>query len=199
LKEATVDIAPNRPAAGFTLLEVMMAMFISAILMVILGNILMSSTRSVDAVVVDSVSDQEIRRSLDRLTDELRTSSSTALTINATGTNHDALALQTPSSFTGSVTWGAVDNGGTWHANWTVRYEVVGGQLVRRVFDLNGIQDGADVLLARGIDNLRAGVKGFRASAVGSVVNVGLRVNKGFRDGKSYTKEYTSSVLLKNS
>ena len=188
---------PRRPA-GFTLIELLMAMVIAAVLMVVVGNILISSTRSVDSMVVDSVSDQEIRQSLNRMLDELQMTSASRLAINSLATSHDTITFQTPSSYAGSVSWGAADTAGDWKAGWTVRYTVVAGQLVRQILNPSGEPVGADAVLARGVDGLSGGTKGFRVGLVGPVASVALRVRKQFRDGKVYTKEFSSSVYLKN-
>jgi prepilin-type N-terminal cleavage/methylation domain-containing protein len=189
---------PARRPAGFTLLELLMALAIASVLMVVVGNILISSTRSVDSMVVDSVSDQEIRQSLNRMLDEMQMTSTSRLAINSLGTDHDSITFQTPSSYAGAVTWGAKDAAGTWHADWTVRYTVVNGQLVRQVLNSGGSTVGASAVLARGIDGLSSGTKGFRVGLVGPVASAALRVRKQFRDGKVYTKEFSSSVYLKN-
>jgi len=183
---------------GFTLLETAMALAIASILMVVLGNILISSTNSVDTILVDSVTDQEIKKGLNRFLDEAQTSSTSVLTVDTTGADHDAVTLQTPGPYTGTVSWGATDTAAVWQTGWSVRYLVVGGQLVRRVLNGSGTQVGADELLVRFVDNVSGGQKGFRVAVTGPVVNAVVRIRKTFRDNKSYTKEMGSSAILKN-
>jgi hypothetical protein len=168
------------------------------VLIVVMGNILISSTRSVDAMVVDTTSDVEIRRSLGRLIDDLESTATARLSIDATGAGADALDLQTPSTYSGSVTWGAKDAAGVWRSDWRARYAVAGTQLVRRAINSMGVQVGADALLARNVDGRSGGVKGFRIALNGRIANIGLRVRKAFRDGKVYAKEFSTSVQLKN-
>jgi prepilin-type N-terminal cleavage/methylation domain-containing protein len=198
-----INHRPRNPAAGrrtgLTMIELMIAVTIASVLMVILGNIIISTTHSVDTLTVDTVSDQELKRSMGRLIGELQTVSPTALSINSADANNDAVILQTPGPYTsGTVNWGAVDTQGTWRDDWTAQYLVVDHRLIRRVFNDSGNQIGNDELLARDLD-LRSGVnKGFSVSRTGNVVKVSLRVHKTFRDSKDYRKSYESSVLLRN-
>ncbi len=198
-REQTVTSEPLvSRRGGFTLLETAMALAIASVLMVVLGNILISSTSSVDYIVVDSITDQEIKKGLNRLLDELQTSSTTVMAVDGSDADHDSATFQTPGAYTGTVSWGAVDVAGVWQTGWSVRYQVVGGELVRRVLNGSGTQVGANELLVRLVDNLSVGQKGFRITVTGPVVNTVIRIRKTFRDNKSYTKELSSSVFLKN-
>ena len=188
----------NNRQPGFTLVEVLSALAITSVLMVILGNIVISSTRAVDTVVVGSVGDQEIKRGLKRLVNELQTTSTSVLTINTSNASYDTATFQTPGTYNGTVSWGAVDIDGVWRMNWTVRYVMSGTQLVRQVFSGSGSKVGSDELLVRNVDSLRGGVKGLRLNRIGSVIRITLRISRTYRDAKDYFKEYNSSVLLKN-
>jgi prepilin-type N-terminal cleavage/methylation domain-containing protein len=183
---------------GLTLLEIIVATAVMAVLMTVLGNILVCSTRSVDALVVDSVSDQEIKKGLSRLINELETSASTVVAIDSSNASFDQVTFQTPGTYNGAISWGATDASAAWHSLWTVRYKVSGGLLVRRVINSTGNQVGSDELLVRKVDDLSGGVKGFGVARIGQLVNITIRVRKTFQDGKDYVRQYDSSVLLKN-
>ena len=127
-----------------------------------------------------------------------RQPATSVLSVNSADPDHDSLTLQTPGTYTGTVNWGATDLSNVWHASWSVRYQVVGGQLVRRVLNASGTQVGASELLIRSVDSASGGLKGFRVAVTGPVVNAVVRIRKTFRDNKSYTKELGSSIFLKN-
>ena len=192
-RSATID-----RRRGLTILEIIVATAVMTVLMTVLGNILVCSTRSVDAIVVDSVSDQEIKRGLSRLINELETSASTVVAIDSSNINFDQVTFQTPGTYNGAISWGATDAAAAWHSLWTVRYRVSGNQLVRRVINSSGNQVGADEMLVRKLDDLSGAVKGFGVTRVGQLVNITIRVRKKFQDGKDYVRQYDSSVLLKN-
>jgi prepilin-type N-terminal cleavage/methylation domain-containing protein len=185
-------------SSGFTMIEMATALSIAAIVMVIVGNILISSTHSVDYVMTDTTADQEMKRGISRLLGDLRTASPSVVTIATSDADHDSIAFQTPGTYDGSVTWGAKAPNGAWQAGWSLRYTVVAGTLVRRVLDAGGVQVGSDELLVRGVDRRTSGRKGFALAINGPLVTATVRTRKTFRDSNDYSKEFSSSVFLEN-
>ena len=184
---------------GFTLMETVVALGITAALMVVLGNILLSSTRSVDYVVTDSVMDQEIKRGLNRLLQEVQSSSPSTISVVETNPDHDVLVFQVPAHWDGvAVRWGATDDDNVFHEGWQIRYQVVQGDLVRGLLGATGLPVGTESLVLRRIDPARDGQKGFRVTRVNALITVLVRSGRQFRDGVWYEKEFTSSVHLVN-
>ena len=186
-------------SAGFTLLETMIALGVAVVGLAIVGNILVSSVGAVDQIMVDTSVEQDLKRGVSRLLRELGTSSTATIAIDTSNSSYDMATFQTPGTYSGSVTWGAIDTAGVWQSGWTVRYTVSSGTLVRRVLNGSGTQVGADETLVRTVDAVSGGVKGFRVTPNGPLYNVSVRVRKTFRDSKDYTKDFTSTVLVKNS
>jgi hypothetical protein len=184
-------------SAGLTLVEMVFVLAISGGLMVILGNILISSTNSADYVMSDSNRDFEVRRTLGWLLGELR-AAGTATSIATTDPQYDAVTFQTPGPALDTLQWGAVDAGGVWHPGWSVRYLVDRGTLFRRALDAAGAPSGEDQVFVRGIDGLRDGRKGFALSRTGSVIAATIRVNRVHADGRQFQKEYGCSIGMKN-
>lgn len=192
------DRRPIHRAQGFTLIEVAVALAILAIIAVVFGEVVISSTTSMDYLVTDNTSDMEIKRSLNTILNELRLSSNAVITLDTSDANFDTITFQTPDAYGSSVDWGASDSTGAWNANWSVRYTVANGRLVRRVLNALNNQVGSDEILARGIDSANGAVKGFQVTQNGPVVNVLIRVRKTPFDGKAYEKQMSTSIFLKN-
>lgn len=191
-------IARDGHQQGFTLMEVVVALGVASVVLLILGNILLSSTSSIDSVITGSTADQEMKKGLGRLLGELQGSSPTVVSISTADPDHDAITFQTPGSYNGGVNWGATESNGTWQAGWSTRYLVASGNLVRRVLDGSGNQIGPDELLVRRLDASTGGVKGFRMTRNGALVTATVRTRKGLRDSHEIQKEFTSSMFLKN-
>jgi len=185
-------------ARGLTLIEVAVAMTLGAIVMVILGNILSSTTDSVDSIVVGSVGDQDLKKSLNRFLDEVQRSSTSRLDIDSSDPDHDVITLQTPSNVGGTVSWGAVDATGIWREDWSARYLVEDGRLVRKALNTGLYPVGSDEPFARGVDGLRDGRKGFLVTRNGTVINAAIRVVRSYRSGVDSVKEFDSSVMVRN-
>jgi hypothetical protein len=49
------------------------------------------------------------------------------------------------------------------------------------------------------VDRLAGGLKGFRVAQNGPLITVTIRTRKNFRNNSEHTKEYSSTVFLKNS
>ncbi len=194
----TRSTRPDR-RSGWTLLETVVALAVAAVLMVVLGNILLSSTQSVDYVVTDSVMDQEMKRGLGRFFQEIQSSSTSTLSIDETDPDHDAVLFQVAAPWDGTaVRWGAIDDANVFHAGWRVRYRVVDGNLVRDFLGTTGLPAGTESLVLRRIDALLDGKKGFRVTRIDTLVTASVRSARRFRDGVRYEKEFASSVHLLN-
>ena len=134
----------HRPSAarrGFTLVELLLAMVLTIIVGLALFAAAQASTRAGAVAELVVYVTQEARRGMDTMASDLR---------EAGGTIDDSipgqLEFQLPVGFdtctSNAICWGAVDSGQAPQAGWKVRYQLVGGQLLRKV--LNGaIEDAA--------------------------------------------------------
>jgi len=189
----------SRRDEGFTLVEMAIALAVATILLVLIGDILFRSTSSADYIVQGSNATATMHRALDRIRGELHRAAPEVVNVNPGSTVNDSFTLQTAGPFSGTTRWGAEDNLGTWHEDWSARYSVVQGDLVRE--SLNGLDvvQGAPEIVARDVDDPISDDKGFEVTRNGPVVGLKLRVRKTFSDGVQHTEELTTSVLVKNS
>lgn len=187
-----------RSSRGISLIELMIVIALFSIIMVLLGSILLSSTRSMDYLVKDSTSDSQMKNALYQIFGELKSSNPSMVRISTADPDHDAITFQTPGPYLDGVQWGAMDDSGIWKADWSAQYLVVDGNLVRRVLDDGGQSVGSNKPIVLHVDGQRDGRKGFYLATKGPVINVGIRIWKTFSDGGSYQKEFSSSVFLRN-
>ena len=104
--------------------------------------------------------------------------------------------------YAGAICWGAQDGSGANRAGWSVRYEVAGKQLLRKVFDAAGAEQTAlQRVLANDVD---APNSSFAWDAAASVrtVTITLQIlyqNSALPGGSQTTNQLTSRVRLRNS
>ena len=193
-------------ASGFTLLEVTFAMAIGVTLTLIVTQIMVTSTVSVDYLSRSNVSDLGLKRALARMGEDFRESGTAVVTIDSTGTDWDAVTVQTADTSTDPVTWGTVDSDGVFRPNWQVEYLVVENDFVRRILNTGGVPVGPEATLIIGIDDLfddgggQGPQKGFIVEAVpGSrLFNVTIRLLATFRDNKQTRREVNTTFIVKN-
>ncbi|HUW56246.1 MAG TPA: prepilin-type N-terminal cleavage/methylation domain-containing protein [Planctomycetota bacterium] len=159
--------------AGFTLVEVAIVAIISSILLITIIVLTASSNDAYLTVREDTDANFSLRQALNRISDDLRQSSSSIIHITSDpDNNHDIVDLQVPISQDGStVNWGAEGTIG-----WHIHIQVEDGWLIRRVTDGVGIPQRMDEVLARDVDNLFDGQKGFGVTEAAGLYTITLRV-----------------------
>jgi prepilin-type N-terminal cleavage/methylation domain-containing protein len=181
---------------GFTLLELAVALAVGALLSVILGTVLLRGTNCINSIVTDAVAVEDMKDVVSTVISDLRRSSTTLITIDTSNANWDSMVLQVAGG-SPSAKYGAEDETGTFHPNWSIRYGVSGTDLLQETLN-PGMAVKASRILSRNVDGLRSGVKGFRVTQNGPLYNVTLRLNKTTQDGSTYQKSMGSTVLVKN-
>ncbi len=185
-------------SGGFTLVEMAVVLGVACVLMIIVGNILISSSTSTEHLIAESRMDFEVKRAMKALLGDLQASAPSVSTIDPSGTDYDSITYQVPGPFTGVRQWGAFDASHQWQPSWSVRFLVVQGNLVRRILDGSGQPRGSDEIYVRRIDNLRDGQKGFMVTRTGSLVTASIRILRTSREGHQSQKEYSSSTCMRN-
>lgn len=183
-------------AAGMSLLEVSIAMGVGVTLLSVLGSIIVGTTNSLDYIVKDSVTLQDIEDTVTSIRDEIRDSKPSAITIQ-TGTVNDVLTFQDSSEVGTTLDYGMDDSTGIWQSGWSVRYRVAGTDLVREVLSTGGALVSSDIV-AQSLDVVAGGQKGFSVIKNGNLYTILVTVNKTFSDQKSYTKTMQSTVRVAN-
>lgn len=182
-----------RPSqAGFTLIEVAIAAALSGIILITIVILTTSTNDAYNTVREDTDANFSLRQALNQVSDDLRQSSSSIIGITP-GVDHDSIDLQVPISQAGStVNWGAVGTVG-----WHIRILVEDGWLIRRVVDGTGIPQRTDEVLARDVDNLFEGEKGFTVTAADGLYQITLRVTAQ-RKQRTWRRTETTSVSTRN-
>lgn len=180
--------------AGFTLLEVAIVTVIATLLLMTIVVLTTSTNDAYDTVREDTEANFSLRRTLNRISDDMRQSSSSMIKIATDpDNNHDSLDLQMPVSQEDStVNWGAAGTVG-----WHIHILVEDGWLIRRVTDGAGIPQRTDEVLARSVDNQFDGEKGFSVTEVGGLYQITLRVTAR-RGERIWRRRETTSVSTRN-
>ena len=189
---------PPHGDAGYSLIEVAIAAGLGATLLTVLGNILISTTSSMDYMVKDTITLEDIKETVNTVTSELQNSQKTSITI-VPGANYDTITLQVYRDPPGVTppSYGAEDQYGTFNTGWSIRYRVTAPNLMREVLDGGGtIRWSMNV--AEDVDTSFSGQKGFAVVKNGNLYSVNLRINKTFDDQKFYRKSMGSTVFVKN-
>lgn len=177
---------------GFTLIEVAIVAAIASILLLGIAMMVRSTNDAYSTVSEDTDANFSLREALNRMSDEMRQSNTTVIQITP-GTNYDSIDLQMPVSYAGSaVSWGAAGTQG-----WHLRYLVENGWLIRRVVDGTGTVKQTDQVLARNVDTLFGGQKGFSVTATGGLYQISLRVTAQ-RGARTWRRTETTSVTTRN-
>jgi hypothetical protein len=141
---------------------------------------------------------QETRKVIDRITRELTASRSALVTIPIT---NDSVTFQMPVDWdsdgdavdaSGLVEWGAEGN-----LSWTIRY-FLGGlnnqQILRRVFNASGVQQGADTVVANDINLFQV----TRQPAQPNRILINLTAQKNTLDQRVINFNSGEQILLRN-
>jgi prepilin-type N-terminal cleavage/methylation domain-containing protein len=190
--------SPSAPGAhpseaGFTLVEVSVAVAVGALCMMVLGQALSSAAGSSESIVRQAEMLNGVQRCMEDLRKELRCASADLAEISGSDGN-DVLVLKTSGSFSDGFRWGACDETGVWQAGWSARFRVVDGHLVREALDIAGRVRGEARLLVRGVAAEGGDEKGFSVEKTGSLFNVELRLLRRFRNGTELRRVFSTSV-----
>ncbi|KPJ52867.1 MAG: hypothetical protein AMS16_05835 [Planctomycetes bacterium DG_58] len=185
---------PKSRQAGFTLIEVAIVAIISGLLLITVVVLTTSTDEAYDTVRQDTEANFSVREALNRVSDDLRQSSSSIIKITSDpDNNHDIIDLQVPVSQDGStVNWGAAETVG-----WHIHILVEDGWLIRRVTDGAGIPQQTDEVLARNVDSQFEGEKGFSVTPIGSIYVITVRVTAE-RKQRIWRRTETTSVSTRN-
>ena len=176
---------------GFTLVEMSIAVTITAIIGLAINSMLQSGTNSGQVVIRETRRANQIRRAADKFSKEIRQSQVAKLTIATLADNNHSVTFQLPLSVVAGVTtWGVYDKslGNTeadrTKAGWFVRYTVMqmalpGGvieaQLRRQILDATFVLQ-KEWILVRGLLSGNGPQPGFKLTASGSMWRVQLNV-----------------------
>ena len=177
---------------GFTLIEVAIVGIIVGFLVMSIMVLTGSTQDAYQTVQEDTDANFSLRRALNRISDDLRQSSTSIIQITE-GTDHDSIDLQVPISKVGStVNWGAAGVVGL-----HIRILVENGWLIRRVVDADGTPMRTDEVLARNVDDLYMGQKGFSVTESDGLYIISLRVTAK-RHQRIWRRTETTSVSTRN-
>ena len=178
--------------AGFTLVELTIVAVIAGVLLLAIVLLTSTTNDAYNTVSEDTNANFSLRQALNRISDDLRQSSSDMITITS-GYDHDSVDLQVPISQEGStVNWGAAGTVG-----WHVRILVEDGWLIRRVVDGGGIPQRTDEVLARHMDDWLEGEKGFSVVQTDQLYQITVRV-VAQRKQRTWRRTETTSVVTRN-
>lgn len=186
--------AHRRDEAGFTLVEMSVAMGVGVLCLLVLGQALSTAAGSSDSIIKQAEMLTDAQRGLEHLRRELQSASSDLVEVTTQADGNDVVVLKTGGPFTGAVRWGAHDRAGEWRAGWSSRFRIVEGHLVREALDLSGSARGEAQSLARGIAPSVPGRKGFAVQKNGSLFVIDLRVRREFRDGNRLERHFSTAI-----
>jgi prepilin-type N-terminal cleavage/methylation domain-containing protein len=210
-----------RERAGFTLIEVLIAMTISAI---VLGSAVTAAQRGVDAYrrsATNSALDAKVARALDRIKRELvGAGRDTLIPVPAAPFGSQVLEFQTEASWAGAaVAWGSsvqinwepapgeLDNGIDDNGNGLVDEGVVvrivdpGGPGEERVVLVRGVSELHEGELSNGIDDDGNGLideQGLSFDLNGDTLNVRLSLESRGPNGTLLVRTLETSITLRN-
>jgi len=178
--------------AGFTLIELAIVAVIAAVLLLTMVLVTTSTNDAYNTVREDTDANFSLRQALNRISDDLRQSSTSIISVTS-GVDYDSVDLQVPISQVGTtINWGAAGTVG-----WHIRILVEDGWLIRRVVDAGGIPKRTDEVLARNVDSLFQGQKGFSVTQTSGLYQVSLRVTAD-RGERTWRRTETTAVLTRN-
>lgn len=178
---------------GFTLIEVVMVCAVMGIILLTVITFSLSVQKSYETCLDGARVTANVRKPLETLSDELRNCSMDEIIIETDDPHADCLIIRVPVGYnSGSIIWGADGQAG-----YSIEYSVINNELVR--FLLNEEEDPVDRrVLARNVDVLRDGVKGFGVSRVGNLCTLSLRIRVSKTENRRIQRQAVTSVTLRN-
>ena len=177
-----------------TLVELVVAIATGSILVVMVGSVLLASTRMADSIVKES-SAQRIDMALRRITESLRRSANNRITIAVDGDLNSILTLQVLSSVDG-VSWGAERIDGTFVDGWSTAYRRTGTDLIRQTVDGTGAVV-EQLVVAVGVQDPSGGGPGFGVTVINSVYAVTINVHRTVGTTESLERSLSASVFVR--
>lgn len=179
---------------GFTLLEVMIAAAILSVVGLGLTQGLQLANQTNDTVQDRSDQNRELRKAVELLRAELKSTRSDLLNIVADGDGNHQVSLQVPVDGLGATSWGAYDRklGSTpaeqQREDWIIRYLALpdadgGRDLVRQVIDDTGAIRLQETLVRGLLDPNDPDGPSFLVQATGEVWETRLATKHGAADG----------------
>mgnify|MGYP005834884893 CR=1 FL=1 len=183
--------------AGLTLLEVVLALTLGAVIFATLGRVLVTSTDSLDQVNAGVQFVSDLKACLDAVGEDIRRSNEAQISVDKSPAAFDIFTLRVRGEDGGSPAYGAEDETGTFRPDWSIRYTVSSGDLVRQIRDGGG-DVVAERLVAQHVDGVFEGSKAFEVTQSGALCNVRLRVLRVLKGGNEYRRQADSSFLARN-
>ena len=183
-----------RRAAGLTLIELVVAVATGAILVVMVGSVLLASTRAADSIVKES-SARKVNVTLRRITESLRRSAKSRITVAVDGDLNSILTLQVLSSADG-VSWGAERIDGSFVDDWSTAYRRSGNDLIRQTVDDTGAVV-EQLVVAVGVQDPSGGGPGFGVTVINSVYAVTINVHRTVGTTESLERSLSASVFVR--
>lgn len=167
---------------GYTILELLASLTIFAIIWYSLAIAIRTGVRAERAVAERGEANRELRRSVGSLTDELRWSNESTVTITALADGNHSLSFMQPIQVGGNQDWGVYDKtlgddeDEQNRPDWQVRYTVVSAnvgagtekRLVRQIVDDDGEVQKQTILATR-LNDGEGAAPGFQVVKTGDV------------------------------
>ncbi|MCK6448511.1 MAG: prepilin-type N-terminal cleavage/methylation domain-containing protein [Planctomycetes bacterium] len=167
---------------GYTILELLASLTIFAVIWYSLAIAIRTGVRAERAVAEQGEANREMRRSVGSLTDELRWSNESTVTVATLADGNHSLTFMQPIQVGGNQDWGVYDKSlgddedEQNRPDWQIRYTVVSAnvgndterRLVRQILDDDGDVQKQTVLATRLNDGVGA-APGFQATKSGDV------------------------------
>lgn len=185
--------------AGMTLIEIAIVVGLTGVVALTLGNVLIGTTQTVDFLMRDSLSIEEMQDTVNQIKEEIRDSSSANVVVQ-TGSLSDTLFVQEGryDDYANTMSYGVEDDSGYWQSGWRVRYSVTGTNLIRDVMPGGSTVVSSSEIVATDLDMGGGGTKGFTVIQNGDLYVVRIAINETYDDGKTCKKTLQSTVLLQN-
>lgn len=185
----------RRRTGGLTLVELSVAVATGGFLVVLVGSVLLASTRAADAVVQES-SARQTGVTLRGIIESLRRSSNDRIAIEADADQNAVLTLQVLSSADGA-SWGAERIDGVFVEDWATTYRRSGTDLVRQTRDAAGAVVEEQVV-AVGVQDSSEGGRGFAVRAVNSVYEVTINATRELGSASTLEVNFGASVFVRS-
>ncbi len=180
--------------SGFTVVELAVVLTVTGTVLMMVTGILVTAGRGYNQVSTDAHGHDSLRRTLERVSADIRRSAQDRIAVDESQADWDAITLQLPVRYTGTTTlWGDGDR----TMNFIFYYVDEDRDLVRVRLDRYLQFTGQREILAQDVDRARDGRKGFSAVRNGDTVTISLRVLvEG--DGNPWPRELVTAATVRN-